>query len=143
MGEAWTRQFTASLALLAGVSVLGGCTSSTSEASPAAEHYQRVGIVDGVIFWTRTTGTQALIRSSGRLGYLCNGGGPAGYTRILFCNDSDSKGGIQAGFVPDSARSASVAGFGLHIIAVPGPFNLAVNVLGPGQALPLGPLTVG
>jgi hypothetical protein len=123
--------------------VLGGCTSTTSEASPATEHYQRIGVVDGVTFWTRTTGTQAAIRSAGRLGYLCNGSGPAGYSRILLCNDSDPQGGIQAGFVPDSARSASIAGLDLHIISAPGPFNLAVNVLGPGQQLPLGPLTVG
>ena len=133
---------TTSVLAACGLSALVGCTPNNPEASPAAEHYGRVGVVDGVSFWVRQTGDGAAVRSSGRLGYLCNAGGPAGYSRMLLCNDSDPEGGIQAGFVPDGARSASVAGFGMRILPVPGPFNLAVNVVSPGQELPLGPLTV-
>ena len=121
---------------------LGGCTSSHPEPSPAAQQYSRIGTVEGVTFWMRTTGSRVSIRATGRLGDLCNASGSPGYSRLLLCDETGARGGIQAGFVPDGAKSASVVGFTLTVIPAPGPFDLAVRVVGPGQELQSGPLLV-
>ena len=118
-------------------------TPDAGRVQPSARGYRDVGTVDGVTFWVRIRGTEAEVRTSGRLGDMCDATGPSGYTGLLLCAAHTLAGGVAAGFVPDQAKTARVDGKQLRIVRMPGPDNLAVDVVGPAQTPPRGRLVAG
>jgi len=101
-----------------------------------------VGTYQGVTFWQRDS---SAVITTGRLGSICNGGGPRGYSRTTVCNDWTSDGGVVAAFVPATAQAARAGDVDLHLFRTSGPFAVAVAVFGAGTdpaGLVLGPVTV-
>lgn len=76
----WWWAATATLvfgAVIATVAITRPGSHNTAEPSPAAEGYQHAGTVNGTTFWIILQGPNDLrLRTTGRLGGICNNEGP-------------------------------------------------------------------